>query len=163
MKNFLICMLCAVTLPAIAQEPRQAVMVDGPLRLSGPEIGSGYNFALGPGDSFLIDLECDYSWAGGPAASTSIYTGANAISILGASASQPIWLFGDVNVGLPNGFGGGSLSVRDAITANGSPVARWRGAGVEDPTDALTPGDLFYRTDTSKLRVYTGDSWVNAN
>lgn len=143
----------------------EAVMRTGELRLVGPSFDSDgvpANFQIGTTSSGGVNfsLGADWSWAGGPALASTLGFG-NRDAVLIAGGSSTLWLFGDVRVGLPT-FGGGSLTVKNGITAAGSPVARWRGRLSADPASPLG-GDTYRNTGTGKVRLYDGAAWVDLN
>lgn len=62
----------------------------------------------------------------------------------------------------PNGYGNRDALATRVIASTEWTASRWRGTGTVDPA---TPqdGDLFFRSDTTKVRIYASGSWRDLN
>jgi len=60
------------------------------------------------------------------------------------------------------GYGNRDALATRVIASTEWTASRWRGTGTADPT---TPqdGDLFFRSDTTKVRIYASGSWRDLN
>jgi len=65
--------------------------------------------------------------------------------------------------GAPSGGYGARAELATRVIASTEwTTSRWRGTGTSDPTSPQD-GDLFYRSDTSKVRIYASGSWRDLN
>ena len=156
--------LAALTVSGASAQSHQAVMRDGPLDLSAPRVtaseGYDFNFRLG-GDQFFILSEADLFWGGVPNLALVMQSHTPGFAFLTPFAAGEFYFAGTVFVGLPS-YGNGDLIVKGDISEAGSQLSRWRGTGTSDPASPQG-GDLFYRTDTSKVRIYADGAWMNLN
>lgn len=155
---------------AAAQSTHSVVMQTGPLDLAAPTVqgdeGYHFNFRLG-GNNFFIMSEQDFTWGGGPASAVAMQCQKPAFAFVTPAANGSFYFAGNIFVGLPS-YGAGALTVKGTLTAQGditeggAQLSRWRGTGTSDPSSPQA-GDLFYRTDTSKVRIYAAGGWINLN
>lgn len=160
---FLSLIIATVAITARAQEV-SAVMQNGPLDLTAPLVidqndGREFNMRLA---GFLYIFDGTLSWAGGPSEAAAWETTRSTLGFVTPSAAGEFVFAGNVRVGLWNGFGTGTLNVRDEITSGGAPVPRWLGTSASAPSGARE-GDQYYDSGTSKVRILTDAGWINLN
>jgi len=139
-------------------------MRDGVLDMEAPIFSGSLhptNFELASG-GLTLNVAMDFSWAAIEELCLYIHSSSPSLLWVTPGATGTVYTGGNLEVGLPNGFGAGSLSVRDAITSGGHSVPRWMGRLSADPS-LKNGGDTYWNTTTNKARLWNGTGWVDLN
>jgi hypothetical protein len=110
----LLCLACSCV---HAQQSHFATMKDGALDLLAPEQDAGtyrYNLRLANG-GFYVQVQADWAWAGIAGDTSILQSNFPNWGLITPFASGTVYIGGNLEVGLPAGFGSGDLRVNGHV------------------------------------------------